>query len=140
MTFKTTTHHQNLSEINIIPFCDVLLVLLIIFMITAPLLQQGLDVNVPQANAPEIKRTKEDLILTIQKNGALYLGSDKTPVTKGFLNFKLKEILKQKEEKDLYIKADTTISYGEVVDIMAIAKEAGVARIGMMTQPKKPNP
>lgn len=137
MKVRNGTHNESLAEINIIPLCDVLLVLLIIFMVTAPLLQQGLDVNVPQADSSQLTQSQEDIILTISKNGSIFLGEDDTVVTKDFLAYKLKEIFKSRDKKDIYIKADTTISYGEVVDIMSIAKSAGIDRIGMITQPKK---
>lgn len=132
-----STHNKALAEINVIPFCDILLVLLIIFMITAPLMQQGLDVNLPQASAPPITREKTDIVLTIKRNGDITIGDDPMPVTIGFLEKKLGDIFYNKERKDLFIKADTDIRYGDVVKVMAVAKSAGVARIGMVTQPEK---
>ncbi|MBI2092241.1 MAG: biopolymer transporter ExbD [Deltaproteobacteria bacterium] len=132
-----STHNKELSEINVIPFCDILLVLLIIFMITAPLMQQGLDVNLPQAAAPSLSREKTDIVLTMHKNGSMFIGDDPTPVTMGFLEKKLGDVYKEKEKKDLFIKADTDILYGEVVKVMSLAKSAGVLRIGMVTQPEK---
>jgi biopolymer transport protein TolR len=131
------THNKALSEINVIPFCDILLVLLIIFMITAPLMQQGLDVNLPQANAPQISKQKTDIILTIRSGGQMFIGDDTAPVTIGFLEKKLNDIYANKEKKDLFIKADADIRYGDVVKVMSLAKAAGVARIGMVTQPEK---
>lgn len=126
-----------LAEINVIPFCDILLVLLIIFMITAPLMQQGLDVNLPQASSPAISKEKTDIILTMRTNGDIFVGDDPSPVTIGFLEKKLGDVYKNKEKKDLFIKADTDIRYGEVVKVMSLAKSAGVSRIGMVTQPEK---
>lgn len=131
------THNKALAEINVIPFCDILLVLLIIFMITAPLMQQGLDVNLPQASSPAISREKTDIIITIRQNGDIFIGDDPAPVTTGFLEKKLGDIYENKEKKDLFIKADSDIKYGEVVKVMSIAKNAGVVRIGMVTQPEK---
>jgi biopolymer transport protein TolR len=131
------THNKTLAEINVIPFCDILLVLLIIFMITAPLMQQGLDVNLPQASSPAISREKTDIILTMRQNGDIFIGDDPAPVTTGFLEKKLGDIYENKEKKDLFIKADADIKYGEVVKVMSIAKNAGVVRIGMVTQPEK---
>lgn len=133
---NTPSHHRSLAEINITPFCDVLLVLLIIFMVTAPLLQQGLDVNLPHTKAPEIQRQKDDLILTIRKDGQMYLGDDTTPVVLTYLEHRLKDLYEKREQKDLYLKADQDIRYGEVARVMAAAKLAGVQRIGMITQPE----
>lgn len=131
------THNKALAEINVIPFCDILLVLLIVFMITAPLMQQGLDVNLPQASSPAISREKTDIIITMRQNGEIFIGDDPAPVTTGFLEKKLGDIYENKEKKDLFIKADSDIKYGEVVKVMSIAKNAGVVRIGMVTQPEK---
>lgn len=137
MMTNNGTHHKTLAEINVVPFCDILLVLLIIFMVTAPLLQQGLDVNLPQAESPAISREKTDIVLTMRPNGDIFIGDDSMPVTVGFLEKKLSDVYKGKEKKDLFIKADAGIRYGEVVKVMSVAKKAGVIRIGMITQPEK---
>lgn len=133
---RNGTHNRELSEINITPFVDVMLVLLIIFMVTAPLLQQGLPVHLPEAAAPALKRTKTDVILTLQKGGGIFLGDDKTSIPINEVEGRLQAIYSQKEQKDLFIKADTELQYGTVVKIMSLAKKAGVDRIGMITQPE----
>jgi len=133
---KLRGHNRVLSEINITPFVDVMLVLLIIFMVTAPLLQQGLPVNLPQAAAPALKRTKTDVIVTIQKGDRIYIGDDATVIPPEELEGRLVAIYQAKEDKDLFIKADTDVRYGDVVRVMSLAKKAGVDRIGMITQPE----
>lgn len=133
---KRGGHNRVLNEINVTPFVDVILVLLIIFMVTAPLLQQGLPVNLPEAAAPTLKRTKTDLILTIKRDGTIYLGDDATPVPMRELQERLVGAFAARENKDLFIKADTDLLYGTVVKVMSLAKKAGVDRIGMMTQPE----
>lgn len=129
-------HNRVLNEINVTPFVDVILVLLIIFMVTAPLLQQGLPVNLPQAAAPALKRTKTDVIITIKRNGDIFIGDDDTIVSLGDLEERLIGVFATREDKDLFIKADTDLRYGTVVKVMSIAKQAGIDRIGMMTQPE----
>lgn len=129
-------HHRLTSDINITPFVDVVLVLLIIFMVTAPLLQQGLPVNLPQAAAPALKRTKTDIVLTVQKGGNIFIGDDQTAVPFEDLEGRLTAIYMNKDQKDLFIKADTDLRYGTVIRVMSIAKKAGVDRIGMITQPE----
>lgn len=133
---QNSSHNRVLSEINITPFVDVMLVLLIIFMVTAPLLQQGLPVHLPEAAAPALKRAKTDVILTLQKGGGTYLGDDKTNIPLDELEGRLQAIYSTKEEKDLFIKADSDLTYGTVVKVMSLAKKAGVDRIGMITQPE----
>lgn len=124
-----------LNEINITPVVDVSLVLLIIFMVTAPLLQQGLPVNLPQASAPAIKRTKQDVVITIQRDGNVFIGADQMAVPLNELSTELTKIYADRDNHDLFIKADTDLRYGLVVKVMAIAKKAGIERIGMLTQP-----
>lgn len=125
------------ANINLTPFVDIMATLLIIFMITAPLMQYGLDVNLPQAKAPIMERTQKDMVLSVRRDGSIYVGEDETPVTLGFLEHKLSTIYENKDVKDLYIKADEDVLYGRVVAIMAVAKAAGVERIGMITKPIK---
>ncbi len=129
-------HNRVLNEINVTPFVDVMLVLLIIFMVTAPLMQQGLPVNLPQAAAPALKRTKTDVIITIKKDGNIFIGDDPTVIPLPELEERLTSLYATKEDKDLFIKADTDLRYGMVVKVMSIAKKAGVDRIGMLTQPE----
>lgn len=136
MQVSNGNQNRMLSEINITPFVDVMLVLLIIFMVTAPLLQQGLPVNLPEAQAPALKRTKTDVILTLQKSGGIFLGDDQTPVPIDELEGRLYALYQARENKDLFIKADTNLLYGAVIKIMATAKKAGIDRIGMITQPE----
>lgn len=128
---------ENLAEINITPFVDVVLVLLIIFMITAPLLQQGFGVDLPQAKAPEIAASPKDVTLMIDGRGLFYLGDIKKPISKEELTSKLFTLYRTKKEKNLYIQADQGIRYAKVVEAMSLAHEAGVERIGMITQPEK---
>ncbi|MBI2343893.1 MAG: biopolymer transporter ExbD [Deltaproteobacteria bacterium] len=131
----------NLAEINITPLCDVLLVLLIIFMVTAPLLTQGIDVNLPQTKAKDVERTKNDIILTLRQTGEeyqIFIGDSTKPVGVASLEQHLKNVFEERDEKDLFLRADRDIRYGEVAKVMAIAKLAGIRRIGMMTQPEEP--
>lgn len=138
MNIPTTNHTHDrkiLAEINLTPFVDIMLCLLIVFMVAAPLMQQGLDVNLPQAQAPIMERDDEDVILTVKKDGSIYLGDDNIPITLSTLEDKLDVIFEKKEKKDLYIKADEEVVYGRVVSVMAIAKQSGIERIGMITKP-----
>ena len=129
-------HHRMNPDINLTPFVDVVLVLLIIFMVTAPLLQQGLPVNLPQAQAQALKRTKADIIVTVQKDGQVFIGDEATAIPIDKLEEQLTAIYATKEQKDLFIKADKDLLYGMIIKIMSIAKKAGVDRIGMITQPE----
>ncbi|MFH1829205.1 MAG: biopolymer transporter ExbD [Pseudomonadota bacterium] len=125
-----------LSEIIITPLVDVALTLLIVFMITAPLLQQGLPVNLPEAAAPALKRTKTDVIISIMGDGNIYIGDDKIVIPDEEIEGRLLAIYQAKDQKDLFIKADKNVRYGKVIRVMSLAKKAGVDRIGMITQPE----
>ncbi len=118
-----------LSEINVTPFVDVMLVLLIIFMVTAPLLQQGIDINLPQAKGKELA-PDERIVITIKKDGKIYL--DKTAVDLKSLSVKLSNSL----NKEVYLKADKTVAYGTVVTVMGELKAIGIEKLGMITEPK----
>ncbi len=120
---------QALSEINVTPFVDVMLVLLIIFMVTAPLMQQGIDINLPRASGKELSPT-ERLEITIKKDGKIYL--DKTAVTLKTLSARLSGSM----NKEVFLKADKDVPYGLVVEVMGELREIGIDRLGMVTEPK----
>lgn len=124
-----------MSDINVTPFVDVMLVLLIIFMVTAPMMIQGVDVNLPQTTAKEIKtRQEEPLILTINKERQISI--EKTAIKLEDLGTKLEAILKYREDKQVLLRADTDVPYGFVVKVMAAAKRAGIEKLGMITEPE----
>jgi TolR protein len=120
---------QALSEINVTPLVDVMLVLLIIFMVTAPLLQQGIDVDLPQAKGKEMAPA-ERVILTIKKDGKIYM--NRTAVTLK----SLKGALAKKKSREVFLKADRDVPYGLVVTVMGELREIGIEKLGMVTEPK----
>ncbi|MEK7267338.1 MAG: protein TolR [Nitrospirota bacterium] len=120
-----------LSEINVTPFVDVMLVLLIIFMVTAPLLQQGIDVNLPQAKGKDLP-SEERITLVIKKGGIIFM-NDK-PMSMSEIKQKLTAI--SKLNPNVFLKADKDVPYGFVVQVMSDIKEAGIEKLGMITEPK----
>ena len=121
------------SEINVTPLVDVMLVLLIIFMVTAPMLQTGVDLELPQAEAAAVPDDEGKLILSIDKKGDAFLGN--TPVKWDELQVKLSTNAKVQAERELYLEADKNLPYGLVLQAMAVAKKAGVTKLMMMTDP-----
>ena len=120
---------QALSEINVTPFVDVMLVLLIIFMVTAPLLQQGIDVNLPQAKGKELTPA-ERVVITIKKDGKIYLNKTSTSINE------LKSKLASMSDRDVFLKADKDVSYGIVIEVMGELREIGIEKLGMITESK----
>ena len=124
------------SEINVTPLCDVMLVLLIIMMIVAPLLQQGVAVQLPKAdNTVDKPETQGQTVVAISKDKALYLNAK--PVTEGELASKINELLEGKAEKIVLIKADQDVEYGAVMAAMDQLRQAGIEDIGLITDPKR---
>jgi len=123
------------SEINIIPLVDVMLVLLIIFMVAAPLMNDSMDVKLPQAKAQASGMQETSVILSIQKNEALFLG--KTAVNRNELALRLKQIFENREKKEIFIKADERVSHGFVIQMMAEVQRAGVLKISFLTDPEQ---
>jgi biopolymer transport protein ExbD len=121
------------SEINVTPFIDVMLVLLIIFMITAPMMNTGVSLDLPQVTAQNIEDPEGKLVLSIGKDSKIYLGG--TQVTWKDLEAKLKANERVQREGALYIEADNALPYGVVITAMAVAKNAGVAHVLMLTNP-----
>lgn len=122
-----------LSEINVTPLVDVMLVLLIVFMITAPMLQTGVDVDLPDAKAQTIPDDTGMLIVTITKERRVYIGKMEIPF--GEVEEKLRGNAKLQADKEAYLHADTRLSYGDVVKVMAAVKLAGAQKMGLITDP-----
>lgn len=120
-----------LSEINVTPFVDVMLVLLVIFMVTAPLLQQGIDVDLPRAKGKQLP-PQERITVVIKKDRTIYM--NKTKVTMPVLRQKLEAI--STLNPNIFLKADKTVPYGYVVEIMGEIKASGIEKLGMITEPK----
>jgi len=121
-----------LSEINIIPLVDVVLVLLLIFMLTAPLMYRGIDVNLPKtAGKPTV--TEERMELTLTRDQQLYLNGK--PLALGSLEQALRDIFKNRADKTLYLKADQALQYGFVIETMDKVRRSGIEKLGMVTEP-----
>jgi len=125
------------SEINVTPLCDVMLVLLIIMMIVAPLLQQGVAVQLPKAdNTVDKPETQGQTVIAIGRDKTMYLNTK--PITEGELAGKIGELLENQKEKIVLIKADQEVEYGAVMAAMDQLRQAGIEDIGLITDPKKP--
>jgi biopolymer transport protein TolR len=122
-----------LSNINVTPFVDVMLVLLVIFMVTAPIIQQGVEVNLPQAKASPVVGEAEPLIVSISREGRVYLNDNE--VTPAELRTKLQAIRNLDAQKPVYLRADRDVRYGSVITTIGEIKGAGIERLGMMALP-----
>jgi biopolymer transport protein TolR len=126
-----------MSDINVTPFVDVMLVLLVIFMVTAPMMMQGVDVALPETTSQPLVAKKENLIITINKKSEIYINNYQ--VTIDFLQEKLNKILEGRSNREVYLRADRDIPYGFVVRVMAEIKAGGVEKLGMVTEPIEHN-
>jgi biopolymer transport protein TolR len=121
-----------MSQINVTPLVDVMLVLLVIFMVTAPMMQQGVQVNLPKAEAKSLAPKEDTLVVSIEKSGKTSINSSE--VAPDQLKEKLSAMLEGKAKREVFLKADSSVPYGDVVKIMAQIKGAGVERLGMVTE------
>ena len=122
-----------MAEINVTPFVDVMLVLLIIFMVTAPMMMQGMDVNLPATTSEPLEAKEEALVVSINKDGQVFISEAAVDIA--ILGEKLLKILENKQDKAVYLKADRDVAYGTVIRVMSEVKAAGIEKIGMMTEP-----
>ncbi|MEW6739430.1 protein TolR [Dissulfurispira sp.] len=131
MASRPARHRTVLSEINVTPLVDVMLVLLVIFMVTAPLLQQGVDVNLPKAKGKDLP-PEERITIVIKRGGNIFMNDN--PVSMNDMVKKLSAI--SKLNPNVFLKADKDVPYGLVVEVMGEIKEAGIEKLGMITEPK----
>lgn len=131
--FSSRRDGTAISQINVTPFVDVMLVLLVIFMVTAPILQQGVQVNLPEAKAGAIAGEEEPLVVSITKKGQVYLNDNRIKLAE--LKLKLQAIRQVQKGKEVFLRADKSVPYGVVMKAIATIKEAGIVKLGMITQP-----
>jgi len=132
---RKNNEHKPLAEINVTPLVDVVLVLLIIFMVTAPMLQMGIDVNLPRVKAKSINVSEEKLVLTINGKQEIYINEFKTTLPD--LSAKLESIFKSRTDRELFMRADKEVPYGVVVQVMSEVRKAGIDKLGMITEPPR---
>lgn len=130
-----TSSKMAMSEINVTPFVDVMLVLLVIFMVTAPMMQQGLDVNLPKTASTGVALNEDPFVLVIDAAGIVKAGD--TVVKVADLSTKLKAIFQNKKNKQIYIQADKKVDYGTVAYVMGEIRMAGISNISLITLPKE---
>lgn len=124
-----------LSEINVTPLVDVMLVLLIIFMITAPMMLQGVDVKLPQVDSAAMRTKGEHVVITLNANGEIFIDEFKTPLKN--LGLKVKRIMEVRKTDQVYLRADKAIPYGRVARIMGAIRKAGITNLGLVTEPER---
>jgi biopolymer transport protein TolR len=133
MDTSSSRDSTTISQINVTPLVDVMLVLLVIFMVTAPIIQQGVQVNLPQAKAAAIPGSEELLVVSIAKDGKIYLNDN--VMTLDELGSKIRAIRGNQADKQVYVRADQDVRYGLVMKTIAELKQAGIERVGMVTRP-----
>jgi biopolymer transport protein TolR len=124
---------RSISQINVTPLVDVMLVLLVIFMVTAPIIQQGVAINVPKVRAAALEGEDQQLVVAMNGKGEIYLND--TLIGLPELGTKLQAILRQRPDREVFLRADQNVRYGEVMRVIAAVKGAGVERLGMVTEP-----
>jgi biopolymer transport protein TolR len=127
--------HRPLAEINVTPLVDVMLVLLVIFMVTAPMMLQGVDVDLPETTTQPLRVRDEPLVLTVKKEGRYFIGRRELPAAE--LAEKLRAIFEGRDDKEIFLRADEAAPYGVVVKALAAAREAGARQLGMVTEPER---
>jgi len=133
---QTGDPYDHLADINVTPLVDVMLVLLIIFMVTAPMLHQGVSVALPRTATTNLPASIEDpVILSITREGAYYI--NETPVARGLLRERLRAFLKTRKDRTVFLKADRALSYGTVVETLDILNRMGIENLGMITDTGK---
>ena len=136
MTFdQGGSGNDAISQINVTPLVDVMLVLLIIFMVTAPILQQGVAVDLPKVAAGPLTGQEEQLVVNVAKGGQVFLND--TPMAVTDLTAKLGAIAAARPDRQVYVRADQSVPYGEVMQVMSAVRDAGLTHVGLVTEPPR---
>lgn len=130
---KNNNNDRPMADINVTPLVDVMLVLLIIFMVTAPMLQTGIDVNLPRVKAKSVDVAEEKLVLTVNHAKQIFINRRRISLSE--LGIKLGSIIAARSDREIYLRADKDVPYGFVVQVMAEVRKSGVDKLGMITEP-----
>jgi biopolymer transport protein TolR len=133
MAFGSGESSQSISDINVTPLVDVMLVLLVIFMVTAPILQQGVAVNLPQASGDALPADEQQLVVSIDGQGRVFLNDQQ--YTSERLTAELTQLAAIDPKRRLYVRADAGVPYGQVIETLAAVRQAGLSRVGLITEP-----
>jgi len=126
---------EPMGEINVTPLVDVMLVLLIIFMVTAPLLTQGVNIDLPEADAPSLQQNIEPLVITVRANGNIYIQKHSINIKQ--LAPRIKAMRKAKSDLPVFIRGDAKTPYGRVAEVLALLESAGIKKVGLVTEPRR---
>lgn len=133
MAFSSERSGEAISQINVTPLVDVMLVLLVIFMVTAPILQQGVSVNLPRVEAGPLEGNDDQLVVTVTARDAVVLND--APMSIVELQTKLRGVLAERPDRKVFLRADTDVRYGQVMKVLSSIRQAGVQKLGMVTEP-----
>lgn len=133
MAFGSGESGQSISDINVTPLVDVMLVLLVIFMVTAPILQQGVAVNLPQATGDALPADEQQLVVSIDTQGRVFLNDEQYTTER--LAAELTQLAAIDPKRRLYVRADAGVPYGQVIETLAAVRQAGLSRVGLITEP-----
>jgi len=125
-----------ISQINVTPLVDVMLVLLVIFMVAAPILQQGVELELPRETIAPVQGEGEQLVVSVDKDGKVFIGEG-NPIEVGVLGEKVRAVLERKADKRVFIKADRRVNYGRVMGVLGSIRRAGVVNVGLITDPSQ---
>jgi len=126
---------EPMGEINVTPLVDVMLVLLIIFMVTAPLLTQGVNIDLPEADAPSLQQNIEPLVITVRANGNIYMQKHVIKINQ--LAPRIKAMRKAKSGLPVFIRGDAKTPYGRIAEVLALLESAGIKKVGLVTEPRR---
>lgn len=131
---EVNNNSKMVSNINVTPLVDVMLVLLIIFMVTSPMMIQGIDVSLPETKTALVKSSEDPVALSIDRFGNIYVDDKK--LEKANLRVFLENLFKYRKNKEVVVRADRSVSYGQVIELLDMLREIGITKIGMVTKPK----